>query len=274
MQTTKINTQELLGRYIDYLAVRELAESTIKEYVIYFRIFPHDNISQDTVNEFVIHHKGSIAKAFVTSYLKFMKIKDIEVPETTGRKRKRYTKINTREEMETLREALYLLQERYGIMYDVTLEGLLRRNETISVKPQDFEWNSWGQDKSKPIRLRVIGKGNKERIVVISSQTAERVRNYISPLLKDGSILMNQPMFKISKHEWWRVIRDVSIAVLGKRIKPHSIRHYRSSELLETNAFSLPDLQRILGHSSIATTQIYLHPDEEVSIKKFEEFMK
>jgi site-specific recombinase XerD len=158
-------------------------------------------------------------------------------------------------------------------MYDLTYEGGLRRAETVNLKAQDFEWNQWGKDKTKPCRVHIIGKGDKERIIVISPQVAQAVRDFISPLLKDGTILMNQPIFQINKQRWWEIIRDTSIAVLGKRIKTHSIRHQRSSDLLETKQFQITDLQRFLGHSSIATTQIYLHPDEEKSIKKFEEFM-
>lgn len=225
MTTTKTNENELLDKYIDFLLVRELAESTMKQYLIFFKLFPHNNISQDIIDKFVTDHKGSLPRAFVSSYLKFRKIKDLEIPEITGRKRKRFTKRIAPEELEILRNGLYNYNYKWGLMFDLTYWGALRRMEITSITPNNFMWSEWGKDRSRPIKLIIYGKNNRERTVIIPPQIAQAVRDYISPLLKNGEILMNQNIFRVSKQQWWQVVKNVSIATLGKRIKLHQIRH-------------------------------------------------
>lgn len=263
-----------LKAFDDYLTLKELADSTIKQYHIFYNLFPKDNITPETVSAFLLEHRGNLPRAFVRNYLDFRKIHDIKIPVRTGRRKKRLPPKLTEEEIRRLRYALYKKNIKYGLMFDLTLDGALRRAEVINMTPQMFDWDGWAKDESKPIRVKVVGKGNKERMVIMSPKTANRVKLYLKPLLKEYLVKMDTRMFDIGVHTWWLVLKEVSEDVLGKRIKCHAIRHHRSSELYETGKFDLLDLSRFLGHASISTTQIYLHPDEEKSIQKFEGFFE
>jgi integrase len=274
MNKKEQNWKFLQSDFIDFLILKELSESTIKQYLLMFRIFPHDSLNQASIDHFLMEHKGFIPRAFIKNYLKFMKRKDFELPEKTGRKKQRIEERIADDRIEILKETLYQVNEKWGLLFDLTLEGALRREEAINMKPENFDWEGWGKDKSKSCRLRIIGKGNKERIVIISSKLTQKVKDYISPMLKDGSLTMYGRIFPITKEAWWKRLKDVSIELFGKRIKPHQLRKKRATSLYEEGGFDVLELQQFLGHSNISTTQIYLHPDREKILKKFESYVE
>lgn len=113
---------------------------------------------------------------------------------------------------------------------------------------------------------RVMGKGNKERIVPIGSKAVACVKQY----LKDGRphLVKNHAsryLFParagnpMTRQGFWKMLRQYALKVgITKRITPHSLRHSFASHLLEGGA-DLRAVQVMLGHVDIATTQIYTH---------------
>jgi integrase len=264
-------TDDLKG-FLEYLHLKELSELSIKQYLIYYRLFPHDNITIEAIREFVVKHKGTPSRAFVRNYLDYKKIYDMKLPQVTGRKKRRLPTKLSPEDIVKLRYALYKVNKKYGIIFDLTNDGALRRAEVMNLTPQCFDWNTWSKDTTKPCRVRVIGKNNKERIVIISSKTAFRVKNYLKPYIKEAVVRMDTRMFNVGLRAWWGILKTVSEEVLGKRVKCHSLRHNRSLQLYEKGNMDILDLKVLLGHASISTTQLYLNPDEEKSLKKMEDF--
>lgn len=115
--------------------------------------------------------------------------------------------------------------------------------------------------------VRVIGKGNKERLVPIGDIAAEAVKAYmeVRPAAADsrsddvlflnrfGRPLSRQSMFKMIK-------RQALICDIRKKISPHTFRHSFATHLVENGA-DLRAVQELLGHESITTTEIYTHVD-------------
>lgn len=114
--------------------------------------------------------------------------------------------------------------------------------------------------------VRVVGKGNKERIVPIGSKALEKLRSYLEharPHLLKG--LTSRFMFvaragkPMTRQGFWKLLRRYALrAGITKRVTPHSLRHSFASHLLEGGA-DLRAVQMMLGHVDIATTQIYTH---------------
>ena len=126
--------------------------------------------------------------------------------------------------------------------------------------------------------LRVIGKGNKERVVPIGNPAMRALDRWISegrPELSSDAIQRALFLGSRGKRIDQRVVRDVvydATEAVGveKRLGPHALRHSAATHLLEGGA-DLRTVQEILGHSSLSTTQIYTHVSEERIKKAYEQ---
>ncbi len=115
--------------------------------------------------------------------------------------------------------------------------------------------------------IRIIGKGNKERLVPVGEMAMDAVNAYLErrpepagPAFDDllflnrfGRSLSRQSMFKMIKAQ-------ALIADIRKEISPHTFRHSFATHLVERGA-DLRLVQEMLGHESISTTEIYTHVD-------------
>jgi len=134
------------------------------------------------------------------------------------------------------------LKEKLVVVMLYTLG--LRISELASLKLEDIS-ESW---------VRVVGKGNKERDVPLLESTKEIIDEYLSSFVtnkflfeKNGEKLSeNSLRYMVNK-----VFRDVSL-----KVTPHQLRHSYATVLLNAGA-PIVDVSELLGHSSMATTQIY-----------------
>ena len=116
--------------------------------------------------------------------------------------------------------------------------------------------------------LRVLGKGARERLVPIGRQAIACVEAYLRegrPFLaaphSDETVFLNFQGRGLSRMSIWKITQSAAEnAVLEKRISPHTLRHSFATHLLEGGA-NLRDIQELLGHADISTTQIYAHID-------------
>lgn len=112
------------------------------------------------------------------------------------------------------------------------------------------------------------GKGNKERLIQICNlETLKILRDYQSVfqsmIQKSGYFLVNRFKNKLSDQTIRNVVKKVTLkAGISQKITPHSFRHTFATLLLE-NDVDIKYIQLLLGHSSIATTQIYTHVNRE-----------
>ncbi|MDQ0965829.1 integrase/recombinase XerD [Flavobacterium sp. W4I14] len=119
--------------------------------------------------------------------------------------------------------------------------------------------------------IKVIGKGNKERLVPIGGVALKLLDIYINEVrvhanIKKGHedfIFLNRFGAKLSRISIFNLIKSLAISTgLKKTISPHTLRHSFATHLIEGGA-DLRAVQEMLGHSSITTTEIYTHIDRD-----------
>ena len=110
--------------------------------------------------------------------------------------------------------------------------------------------------------VRVIGKGNKQRLVPLGEVAAECVRNYlmVRPFDTDD-LFVNRSGRPLSRVSIFNLVKRQAMAAgIHKEISPHTFRHSFATHLVENGA-DLRVVQEMLGHESILTTEIYTHID-------------
>jgi integrase/recombinase XerD len=118
--------------------------------------------------------------------------------------------------------------------------------------------------------VRVHGKGARERLVPIGRQALEHLQYYlrhVRPHLAgpqtDTAVFLNAHGRGLSRMGIWKIHQAAAErAALGRKTSPHILRHSFAAHLLEGGA-SLRDVQQLLGHAALSTTQIYTHIDSK-----------
>ncbi|MCE0523599.1 MAG: tyrosine recombinase [Methylacidiphilales bacterium] len=117
--------------------------------------------------------------------------------------------------------------------------------------------------------LRVIGKGNRERVVPVGEKAVAALDLWLArgrPLLvkskTGGEIFLGDHGRKLTTARIWQIVHEMAkLAGLKKKIWPHLLRHSFATHLLSHGA-DLRAIQEMLGHASLATTQVYTHVDQ------------
>lgn len=119
--------------------------------------------------------------------------------------------------------------------------------------------------------MRVIGKGNKERLVPISPSVEKEIKLYVQHIrsqmnIKPGHedyVFLNRRGQQLTRVMIFTIIKNLANEIgLKKQISPHTFRHSFATHLLEGGA-NLRAIQEMLGHESITTTEIYTHLNQE-----------
>jgi integrase/recombinase XerD len=147
---------------------------------------------------------------------------------------------------------------RDGAMIEVLYAAGLRVSELVGLKLADIHLDAGF--------IRVLGKGQKERVVPIGQYACEKLLLYLnqarSRLLRNRSsafLFVGRGGRPLTRQGFWKLLRQYAgSAIPNKKVTPHSLRHSFASHLLEGGA-DLRAVQMMLGHADIATTQIYTH---------------
>ncbi len=115
--------------------------------------------------------------------------------------------------------------------------------------------------------IRVVGKGDKQRLVPISGVAQQRVEVYLSQrggeFKAEDSLFLNNRGGALTRVMIFTIIKKAAAAAaITKSVSPHTLRHSFATHLLEGGA-SIRQVQELLGHSSITTTEIYTHVSRE-----------
>jgi integrase/recombinase XerD len=131
--------------------------------------------------------------------------------------------------------------------------------------------------------LRVIGKGNKERLVPIGSDALKYFKIYRDEIRGkpphkspqkgfESFVFLNRNGRKLTREMIFMIIKSLALQVgLNKSISPHTFRHSFATHLIEGGA-DLRAVQEMLGHESITTTEIYTHLDRDYLRQVIQEF--
>jgi integrase/recombinase XerD len=144
-----------------------------------------------------------------------------------------------------------------------TLYGCgLRVSELINLKISDLHFEAGF--------VKVVGKGNKERLVPINAYTQKFITTYkdevrihqeVKPEFTD-ILFLNRRGAQLTRAMIFTIVKQLSKeAHIQKKISPHTFRHSFATHLLENGA-NLRVIQQMLGHESITTTEIYMHLDK------------
>jgi integrase/recombinase XerD len=114
--------------------------------------------------------------------------------------------------------------------------------------------------------VRIIGKGDKQRIVPLGEVAADAVRAYLAGVPRSGGeesdfLFLNRAGKPLSRVSMFNLVKKQAMAAgIHKEISPHTFRHSFATHLIENGA-DLRVVQEMLGHESILTTEIYTHVD-------------
>jgi integrase/recombinase XerD len=118
--------------------------------------------------------------------------------------------------------------------------------------------------------VRVFGKGNKERIIPVYERAVQAARNYLEGgrihLLRkadERALFLNQRGQRLTRQGLWLIVKGyVKEANLSVPVTPHTLRHSFATHMLRGGA-DLRNVQELLGHANIATTQVYTQVSNE-----------
>ena len=115
--------------------------------------------------------------------------------------------------------------------------------------------------------VRIIGKGDKQRIVPLGEEAADAIRNYLDARIdpsdtdSEDILFLNRFGRSLSRVAMFNMIKAQALAAgIRKEISPHTFRHTFATHMIEHGA-DLRAVQEMLGHESILTTEIYTHVD-------------
>lgn len=127
--------------------------------------------------------------------------------------------------------------------------------------------------------IKIVGKGNKERLVPYGSYARKAVEKYLTRVREQKRALTESDVLFLSSRNRhfsrtgvWKIIKKYALmAGISKDVTPHTFRHSFATHLIEGGA-DLRVVQELLGHSSITTTQIYTQVDKEYLLSIHREY--
>lgn len=256
--------------FAEWLASRSLSLKTIKQYLIYYKALERevgDHLNQQEINNFVIRHTSNITRSFLKNLFEFYKLKDFEVPKSKGRKAKKKRVSISPQEMKGLRQWMYGHQNyKFGLMLDLSYFCGLRREEVTKVALNDFELKKWSENTFKPCRLKIHGKGSKERIVVVPPKLMMRILKWIKT---KKNISSRERLFGVKEFRWHEIFKKaVRSSGLSHDFSLHDLRRTRGTKWIGDLGLNKARIR--LGHSAVSTTQLYFNEDEEKELSDWE----
>ena len=147
---------------------------------------------------------------------------------------------------------------RDRVMLELLYATGLRVSELVKLEANQLNLNQG--------YLRVMGKGDKERLVPMGKTAKRWMKNYlngpIQEILNDRQsdcLFPTRTSTSISRQAFWQIIKKYAMKVgISAKLSPHSLRHAFATHLINHGA-DLRVVQMLLGHSDLSTTQIYTH---------------
>jgi integrase len=224
-----------------YLESSLMSEETIKKYMLYYNKFRYlietvGEINQSIVYDFLSLYPHPTARATLRNYFEFMDL-NYKLPKIKGRARKKVIKNISPNELEQIRENLYNIHFKYGLMFDLSLSCALRRQEVINIKMKDIKIDP----ETDIVRIKLVkAKGKKERTVIVGIEPAIKLVEWIygendftmNDYIFPSPLKENKPMDKTS---WNKAFRKAT----GKKYYPHLLRHCvcKDTEILTINGW-------------------------------------
>lgn len=238
------------------LEIRNFSRKTVKSYVFSiekFLAYANQQLDENTVKDYIQNIIKTHDPSTVSSNLSAIKFffenvlgRKINIPHP--RRNKKIPDVLTQGEVKRLIDATHNTKHRLilRLMYGCGL----RVSELVGLKKQDFNFNE------DLIHIR-LAKGRKDRFVRIPDSIKEDLEAY-SKINTDDIFFASSRGGKLTTATIQKIIKNsAKNAELKKNVYPHILRHSFATHLLESGT-DLRIIQKLLGHSDIKTTQIYL----------------
>lgn len=278
-----MNTREWVTRYLEYCKYRkELDYKTVKAYRLdlqqYFDCVLSDEPSKREIEDYITKlHKTFKQKtikrkiAAVKAFYNYLEEEDIIAENPFGKIKVKFKeeivlpRIIMREEIEKLLNYMYGYADKTKnyiyLLRDIAVVEIFfatgaRVYEISNIKKDSIDLNSG--------LIRLKGKGNKERYIQIgSTDVLELLKKYYEAnaeaINSSGYFFVNNRGKRYTEQSIRIMLRKYSLgAGIERKITPHMFRHSVATFLIEEEV-DISCVQKILGHSSIKTTQIYIH---------------
>ncbi|MDD8048793.1 MAG: site-specific tyrosine recombinase XerD [Thomasclavelia sp.] len=286
-----------IREYKEYLLVEKVSsKNTTKAYlndVIHLsnylqskrQISKIESITADDINSYLRSiktlSKASISRKIVSfrNYFKFLMKENIinvnpMVKIDMPKQDKKLPVVLSYEEISKLLESIKI-EDYYSCRNRVMVELLyatgIRVSELVNIKLQDVNVNME--------YIKIIGKGDKERLLPLSDYICELLRMYINNYRRDfvdfnntNYLFLTKKMEPLSRENFYEILEKIcNNTNITKHITPHTLRHTFATHLLENGA-DLRSIQELLGHSDISTTTIYTHVSNKKMVADYNKF--
>lgn len=290
-----MHIDEAVRHYTNYLVIEKgLMNTTVSAYLDDIHLFHEtfqfrdtDDIAPMHVSDFIsLENQKGLSSATIVrrlssiyNYLLFLKdegaykheLKRFNRPKTT----KALPQYLTTEEVERLLDSPDLTNHR-GIrdkaMLEVMYASGLRVSELLALKREEVNF-------TRGI-VKIRGKGNKDRLIPIGDFALESLAFYMNQVrfhyeIKESRVIfLNRDGNPLTRQYFFKMIKAYAVeAGIEQNISPHSLRHAFATHLLENGA-ELRAVQAMLGHTNIATTEIYTHVSTKRIISAYDRIMK
>ena len=287
--------QEVFNKYINYLeAERNVSPYTVRNYTTdllhFFQFLKNKGVdSLKEVDKHILRDylsyvmeqgfvKASIARKLsaIRSFYRYLLREEIistnpVATASSPKLDKRLPSFLTIDEVERLLEAPDPSKpqgQRDRALMELLYASGLRVSELVSLNLEQINLDSG--------EIRVRGKGDKERMVLMGKPAARALSDYLSQgrlklLGKKGTsaLLLNPDGGRLSERRVQTILgKYANIAGIEKRVHPHMLRHTFATHLLDGGA-DLRVVQELLGHASLSSTQIYTHVTQSQARKVY-----
>ena len=245
--------------HIQKLNYKDVNHEVIRSYLKYLDEKKYKNSSINRILSSLNDYYNYLTKCKVTKYNYF---EDINRP----RKEKRLPNfINYSEYMSLLatveKEENEFLKARNLLLLEILFDTGLRVSEAVNIEINNIN--------KKEQSIKVLGKGNKERIVYYGDYAKNYLEDYLNlrrniNIVDKDYLFLNKNYTRLTRRGVEYLISDISKkALLRQKISPPTLRHSFATEMLN-NGCDIRSVQELLGHKSLSTTGIYTHVTNEV----------
>ena len=257
--------EDFLKQLETEIKISKLSSHTLKNYLDFNKKLlehakkPPEKIEQQDVKYFMAEKMEERAATSVIVFLAAIRFAHTNIfgkDPTAGVKRpkreKKIPQVLTKQEVMDLIDATQTIKSK--LIIQLLYSSGLRVSEIVNLKKQnlDFEENTgWVRE----------GKGKKDRMFIFSSKLGKKLKKFINKTPEWNYIFSKDK--PLSTRNIQKIVQNTTKkAGIEKSVHPHTLRHSFATHLLDKDV-DLRKIQELLGHSSIATTQIYTHISNE-----------
>jgi len=292
-----------------WLELNNYSPRTKRAYRLYFKSFKLlPTINQETINGFIMLHNNGACRGFVNGLIKYIIEREVDIPKEEmdvllrvrvikplGKKKELVKKtIITKEDLDRIESVLK--NGRNGIAKVILLLSYncaLRASEIFRIKLDSFNWDSWEKNMEGYGLLSLTEtKTGKSDVVPVPSFIMKRIDQYVKEMLIEKPMMdfTNKHLFNLLDWEvnyesnerlwikyimmnyknWEKTLKIASTKALGYSITSHCLRRSFATNMLNAG-LNIREVQELLRHKDISSTQLYTQISKEQLVKRLEE---